>query len=158
LLICLAIGLYMAAMTRLGLPFLPSSVLVKSDVARQTAGGAAGLATLWQTVWANLVNGAGNVEAYPVYLLFAVVLTHAVLRWFGRISGDPEWRSLRNEALFSGVVAGALLAHILFGAWGWFARYEAYAVAIGMAGSLVLWRRALAVAMARGAIAVVIGV
>jgi hypothetical protein len=158
LLICLAIGLYMTAMTRLGLPFLPSSVLVKSDVARQTAGGAAGLAALWQTVWANLVSGAGNVEAYPVYLFFAVALAHAVLRRFGWISGDPEWRSFGNELLFAGAVAGALLAHILFGAWGWFARYEAYVVAIGLAGSLVLWRRALAAAMARGAVAVVIGV
>jgi hypothetical protein len=158
LLMCLAIALYMAAMTRLGLPFLPSSVLVKSDLARQTAEGTTGLAALWQTVWANLVNSAGNEEAYPVFLLLAVVLAHPALRRFGRLSGDAEWRSFGNELLFTGVVAGALLAHVLFGAWGWFARYEAYVVAIGMAGALVLWRRVLVAAMARGTVAVAIGV
>jgi hypothetical protein len=153
----LAVGLYMVTMTRLGLPFLPSSVLVKSAFARQTAEGAVGLAALWQGVWANLVKAADNLEAYPVFLLLAVVLAHPVLRGFRLLSGDAEWRRFRDEALFAGIVAGALLAHIFFGAWGWFARCEAYAVAIGVAGALVLWRRALAAATARGGFAVAIG-
>jgi hypothetical protein len=42
------------------------------------------------------------------------------------------------------VVAGALAAHIVFGAWGGgFARYEAYLLALGAAGTVVLWGRAI---------------
>jgi hypothetical protein len=154
----LAVGLYMLAMTRLGLPPLPSSVLVKSDLARQTTQGAAGLAAVWQGVWANLAKGVGDVEAYPVFLLLALTLVHPALRAFRLLSRDPEWPNLKNELLFTGVVAGALAAHILFGAWGWFARYEIYAVAIGVAGSLVLWRRELGAWLARGTVAVAVSI
>jgi hypothetical protein len=154
----LAIGLYMLAMTRLGLPLLPSSVLVKSDLARQTTQGAVGLAALWQGVWANLVKSVGDVEAYPVFLLLALALVHAVLRTCRLLSGDPEWPSFKNELLFTGVVVGTLVAHILFGAWGWFARYEIYAVAIGISGTLVLWRRELGAWLARGTVAVAVSI
>src|SRR5262249_29726849 len=60
----------------------------------------------------------------------------------------------RNETVFAGVVAGALLAHVLFGAWDGLTRYEPYVLAIGAAGSLVLWRRHLAAWLARGPAAV----
>lgn len=128
-----ALAAYAAAMVHLGLPLLPSSVLVKSGAARQTAEGAARLAALWPIVRANLAGAIVNPEAWPVFLLLGLILARP-LRHPGRDA--RQW-------LLPGVVAGALVAQILFGAWGWFARYEAYAVAIGAAGAIVLWRDAI---------------
>ena len=142
--IAAVLALYMAAMAKLGLPLLPSSVLVKSDVARQTAEGAFGIAALWRGVGANFVASLGNPEAYPVFLLLGLAVAHPLLQ-----------RGRAREWVLVGVVAGALAAHILFGAWGWFARYEAYAVAIGVAGAIVLWRGAIAALVARHSIAAI---
>lgn len=140
-LICAALGLYMAMMAKLGLPLLPSSVLVKSDLVRQTAEDSGKLVALWQGIRANLSESISNTEAYPVLLLFALSLAHPAVRCFFRAPANSVERlPFQKEILFVLVIAGALLAHVLFGAWGWFARYESYAVAIGMAGCIIVWR------------------
>jgi hypothetical protein len=145
--IAACLGLYMAAMAKLGLPLLPSSVLVKSAVARQSAEGAAGLTAIGQTIATNIGDSLRNPEAYPVFLLLALTLIHPVLaRFAGRSSAMGRGR----EVIFVMVIAGALAAHILFGAWGWFARYEAYAVALGVAGAIVVWRSAVAALVVHG--------
>jgi hypothetical protein len=144
------LALYMTGMCALGLPPLPSSVLVKSDFARQAAEGA-GLVGLWpglcQDLWDHLRDSLRTMEAYPAFLVLLLLTAHPFLRWRGRAGASNL--SLGREAIFVGVVAGSLLAHILFGAWGWFARYEAYALAVGAAGGIVVWRDALA-ALVRG--------
>jgi hypothetical protein len=142
------LGLYTMAMAMLGLPLLPSSVLVKSDFARQTAAGGASLAALWQSALTHLADSLRTAEAYPVFLLLLVLVAHPLLRGLER--AGLSRLSPGREALFVGVVAGSLAAHILFGAWGWFARYEAYAVAVGAAGAIVVWREAIAALLARG--------
>lgn len=137
--IAAALALYMTAMAHLGLPLLPSSVLLKSNAARQTADGVAGITGLWRVVGTNLTRALDTYEAWPVFGLLALIVARLLLR---RDRIAREW-------LLVAVVAGALAAHILFGAWGWFARYEAYAVAIAAAGAIVLWRDAVSVLLIR---------
>jgi hypothetical protein len=135
--IAAAIATYMAAMHALGLPLLPSSVLRKSDVAAQAMDGSLGLVgSILRNALSNL-----NSEAVPVVLLIVVVVAHPVLRALDRpVAAGAHPLELRRETLLCIVVAGALAAHMVFGAWGGgFARYEAYLLALGSAGALVLW-------------------
>jgi hypothetical protein len=145
------LGAYAAVMISLGLPVLPSSVLVKSDIARRALAGTRGFATLPSVMLHRAVSSLANYEAWPVIILIFLVAAHPLLR----ASRDPIVRgpyrmSLRQEALFAAVIAGALGAHVLFGAWGWFGRYECYAVATGAMGAIIVWHRAIATLVSRG--------
>lgn len=133
--IAAAAAIDIAGMTALGLPPLPSSVLVKSDIAH-----AGGLAALWHSIWANLAGSLSNPEAHPAFLLLGLVIARPLSA--PRNTGRRDW-------LIAGVAGGTLVAHILFGAWGWFARYEDYAIATGAAGAIVLWREKLTAFLAR---------
>jgi hypothetical protein len=130
-----ALAIYIAGMTALGLPPLPSSVLVKSDITH-----AGGIAALWHGMWANLVGSLANPEAYPAFLLLGLIITPPL---------RAPTKTSRRDWLVAAVAAGTLVAHILFGAWGWFARYEDYAIAAGLSGAIVLWREKLAALLAR---------
>ena len=150
--IAACVGAYMAAMHALGLPLLPSSVLRKSAVATQAVNGSAGL------IGAVARNAFANIdgEAIPVLLLILVVGAHPLLRAAGsRVTVGPHRHGPHRltparEWLFGGVVAGALAAQVVFGRWGGgFARYEAYALALGAAGGIVLWGPALGALFAR---------
>jgi hypothetical protein len=142
-LICAALGLYMAAMAKLGLPLLPSSVMVKSDILQQTAEGGGRLVTLWRGIRANLQENLSNAQAYPVLLLVALAVAHWLVRLLRTRGNSADPLTSRKETLLVLVVVGALLAHILFGAWGLLARYEAYVMATGMAGCIILWRETI---------------
>jgi hypothetical protein len=131
--IATALAIDVAGMTALGLPPLPSSVLVKSDIAR--AGGFAGLV---HGVWANVTGSLATPEAYPAFLLLGLIVIRPLLAK----TGPRHW-------LVAAVASGTLVAHILFGAWGWFARYEDYAVATGAAAAIVLWREPIAAFLAQ---------
>jgi hypothetical protein len=150
------LGVYMAAMSSLGLPLLPSSVLVKSAVANHTVAGSLGLLMLGQVMVRNAVVSLETKEAWPVFLLIVLVVAHPLLRalHYPKLRG-PHQLSLSQETLLATAIAGALLAHVLFGAWGWFGRYEAYAVAMGAVGSIILWKRSIAILLSGGGIAVV---
>jgi hypothetical protein len=128
---------------------LPSSVLTKSAVTDQAVEGALGplgfVAFTLRSAYQRL-----TADALPVLLLLLLVVAHPLLRLLARSSNDGRGWSLYREIVFAAVIAGALAAHALFGAWGWFGRYEAYAVAFGAAGALVLWRRPLAALVSRG--------
>ncbi|HWB49026.1 MAG TPA: hypothetical protein VG651_07940 [Stellaceae bacterium] len=134
--IAVALAAYVGGMTALGLPPLPSSVLVKSDIAQ-----AGGLAALWHGLRGHLTASLANPEAHPAFLLLGLIAARPLSRRFAQ-TGRRDW-------LVAGVGAGTLAAHILFGAWGWFARYEAYALAAGAAAAIVLWREPLAAFLAR---------
>ena len=146
--VALSLSGYVVAMHALGLPSLPSSVLTKSAVAERLIDASAGPADLMELTLRDAV-GRLTLEAVPLLLLIAVILAHPAMRVRRRgNSADERW-SLWRETVFALVVGGTLVAHALFGSWGWFARYEAYAVAVGAAGALILWRRPIAALVAR---------
>ena len=118
----LGLALYAAFAWRLGLPWLPSSVLAKSDV----------------TI--SLGSGVGSFVTAMVEKL-AFDLNHhraaALLTLLGAL-GWIVWRPAgRQRAPLHLAVAFALAAHLAFGAYGWFSRYEVYAAAVGAFAVLI---------------------
>lgn len=158
--IAATIGLYMAAMHRIGLPLLPSSVLAKSPIARQAAAGtgtgigagAAMAAAILANLMARLRSGTVPVlvVVVPAVLVAALVIAHPLRRAFRPAvpAVSPPVMTLRREMVFALVVAGAQMAQLMFGQqWN---RYDAYATAISLMGILVLWRRHLCRLIAAG--------
>jgi hypothetical protein len=131
----LAVGAYMLSMASLGLPLLPSSVLLKTAV---LAPNDVGLMHLLQ----HAIDGVWEYgkPGIPLWLLLALVLLHPVLRARGLLRPDAH-RHLRweRELILVAVVAGSVVAHALFGGWGWWFRYETYAVAVTLTAVIVLW-------------------
>jgi hypothetical protein len=146
--IAATLGAYLAAMHALGLPLLPSSVLSKSQIAKDLVGQSVGPGSLFQLMLGNLAHSF-NREAAPVFALLALVAAHPVLRALRLVSPVTGSWGIWQETVFAGVVAGALAAHVLFGNWGAFLRYSGYAAAFGAAGAIVLWQRQLAAAVDR---------
>lgn len=97
----------------LGLPWLPTSVMVKSGVATPGPGALVAFAKLW--LHDNLL-GLSESERGPVILLFLILTGVA-------------WQQKERVRRFA--VAGAAVAvffHMLIGHYGWFTRYEVYVV------------------------------
>lgn len=118
----LGLGLYFAFAWRLGLPLLPSSVLAKSNVTTSLgAGFGPFLAAFGQKLMVDIVVG----RAPAMLALIAATL------WF---ASQPKSRARAPMHL---AVAAALCAHLAFGAYGWFGRYEVYALAIGALATLI---------------------
>jgi hypothetical protein len=136
-LILLTLGAYMIVMTNLGLPLVPSSVMVKSSFLALSADGSLDALSFLQ-------RAAQDVYVYkPAWAILVLVLLlagHPFLRQRGIISSlGRHPLSLPREWLLVFSISSALLAHVLFGGWGWMYRYEAYAAAFGLAGVLIVW-------------------
>ncbi|MCB1397222.1 MAG: hypothetical protein H6898_09565 [Rhodobacter sp.] len=135
---------YGAAMAALGLPPLPSSVMVKSQ-----ASAAAADAALGDALVAVIVNGV-RALSHRWGVIFALGLAGfavAALR-----PGAP--REGRAVAVLGIAVLGA---HLLVGRYGWFGRYEVYATAVLLAVALLLLPRGRAVAWGAALALAVIG-
>jgi len=117
------LGGYTAFMSALGLPFLPSSVLVK------TADDLGHLHHAIVGIWNY------GPRALPLWVLLALVILHP----FVRSRDTQRSMSRKHEWLFVAVVVGTVAAHATFGGWGWWYRYEIYAVATTAAAAIVLW-------------------
>ena len=113
-----ALTAYGVYMTRIGLPLLPSSVLLKSSAASSLgAGPSAMLHALAQRLVENLHEGRAIVLALA--LAFLVYVAYAVRD------------RTRRLAVYIPVIA-AIGAHLLVGAYGWFYRYEVYVIALAL--------------------------
>jgi len=118
----LGLGLNAAYVTGLGLPLLPSSVLVKTKL---TLGADSGIGAF-------AAHLAHKLAFDLVYQRAGALL--ALLGVLGWIVARP---AARVRAPLYLAVGFALAAHLAFGAYGWFSRYEVYAVAIGALAVLV---------------------
>jgi len=108
---------YGAAMTAMGLPLLPSSVMVKSaaSAALVDADGRGALVAV-------IVGALRSVQSYPGALLAGLGLLLAGLALRHPARGAYLWPAF-----------AAVLAHLLVGRFGWFGRYEVYAMALALA-------------------------
>jgi hypothetical protein len=125
LLIAATVGGHMLAMSRLGLPPLPSSVLIKANVFASEQTGAQRLLSTLQ----HATSSALQYSWHTIFLWieFALVLLHLL-------------RGRRGpQRLFAAVIVGTVLAHVLLGSWGWWYRYEIYLLAVLTAAVIVLW-------------------
>jgi hypothetical protein len=116
----LSLALYFYAMSALGLPWLPSSVLVKSGVAADVTAQTDIIGKLFSAssqVAGNVIQNLTTPDA--VFLLAMTFLI--VLQSIG------AWR--RRERVSAIYVAGVILVvclHLAFGRFGWYARYQSY--------------------------------
>ena len=115
------LSIYIAAMSAMGLPLFPSSVLVKSPVARDSMDG--NLFGLIGSFSASAIDALKNPQGMVVAISTAL---------FGMFSMDRS-RPTKVRVFFL-VICGMLLAHLLAGDWGWFGRYEVYLVAAMIIG------------------------
>jgi hypothetical protein len=120
------VALYIVAMRSLGLPPLPSSVMMKSEVSA---------ATIDRSFAASILQALGEIPAATFHTRGLIIWGGLVLSGIALI--HPENRSKR---VFFVVVAMAALGHMVAGKWDWFDRYEIYVLCFTLASVLVLWR------------------
>ncbi|MCA1402029.1 hypothetical protein [Bradyrhizobium sp. BRP56] len=125
-----AFAAYFARMVALGLPLLPSSVLLKSRIAESGYEGTGVFASILR----NLGDGFANPAGFRLMLLgLALAGVMALLR------------SDRGALIVCATVLAAIAAHLGFGQYGWFYRYEVYIVALAVLALLYAVARARAV-------------
>jgi len=99
-------------MQALGLPLLPTSILAKSDTIAFEYRGHDAMRLLVGTLYDFVMN------LQDVGGLFALLFTGVFL--------VLAFRRRKEERMLALVVAGVTLAHLLFGRFAWFGRYNAY--------------------------------
>ncbi|MBS0210329.1 MAG: hypothetical protein JSS27_15395 [Planctomycetes bacterium] len=105
--------------------FLPTSVLLKGN--RPSLASPGGLQAFF-----DVAIGRVNENPHVVAMLVAVAVSAALL-------GRKLWREPAGLMALAVLVTGGL--HCLLAAFGWFYRYEAYLVYLGVATLALLWRR-----------------
>jgi len=132
-LIALALALYFYAMNTMGLPWLPSSVLVKSAAAADTAAQtdlAAKLLSAISHAGSNAIANLQNPEAILLLLLTLLIGLQALRAWYV------------GERLSPVYVAGGLVVvglHMAFGNFGWYGRYQSYVFAFAICFALYVF-------------------
>lgn len=106
---------YVVRMASLGLPLLPSSVLLKSRIAETAYEGSGAFASILRNFSASFDDPAG----FGLMLLGLALAGMMVLL-----------RSDRTVLTVCATVLAAIGAHLTFGQYGWFFRYEIYIVAL----------------------------
>ncbi|MGE0745458.1 MAG: hypothetical protein AB7K86_09425 [Rhodospirillales bacterium] len=144
-----ALAAFSAFLLASGLAPLPSSVLVKSSSALSGAEG-----TLWPFVGSILINisDAMSRKVGAIMIVAAVLAVYLALvtrRGAGR--RDP---TVPMAAYLAVTVAG----HAMFGQFGWFHRYEIYALVVTFMAVLFLFRDPIAARLAqpRGGVALLL--
>lgn len=123
------LSIYVVGMMSLGLPAIPSSVMVKSAVAAEVEGGS--IFSVFFELFENFRNSLGF--GWGIVFFFS-----GISFLYISLSASPLSRNLK---IFFCVVAFTLLAHVFAGRYGWFGRYETYAVAALVIGVLSIPRR-----------------
>lgn len=136
-----ALGLFMYHLHSLGLPWLPSSVLVKASM--YNSGALDGVGRFLQRLLLNLLD--------PMGLALAAIACVLLWRGFGRRGARlwplRDWPAERFIALFACVCIGG---HLVVAATEWPHRYENYLVVIAVAAGLAMEAPAIAAVLARG--------
>ena len=124
-----------------GLPVMPSSVQMKSS----SVSGVLGHAGLYSTLHSIGENALQNVRNKQGTYMLLLQLAIAWMLWLA-----PQ--ASRREKLAGGVVLGAGVAHLLFGRYGWFSRYEIYLFLATIIAAIALVRPYLGIRAVRIAI------
>lgn len=121
LLIIVSLSIYFALMASRGLPLLPSSVLLKGYLA-------------------NLDESASTLPAIVKNMMRSIATSYGLrLILLGlAIAACANWlRADRKALIVLLAVIAAVGAHLVFGQYGWFNRYEVYIMAL--AATALLW-------------------
>jgi hypothetical protein len=127
--------LWYAFMHAHGGSFLPGSVLVKSRIAADAVDHA-GMRALVRVIAANLSDSLTSPQG--------IVLTVALmLLAYLSIDGCRQHATRRLAMVTGGLGLATGLAHLVFGRYGWFSRYEVYVFVVVAASCLCVGRRYL---------------
>ena len=126
-----ALALYAGAMAAMGLPVLPSAVFVKLSPAETSLPDRPVLSFAVATI-VNVIQGVGTKSFALLLILFALL----VYAYRTNVAGTAG----RSLAAFGMLI---VLAHLLFGKFGWYARYELYLLFLVVPIVLYLYRDAL---------------
>jgi hypothetical protein len=130
LLLASAWGWY-AFTQRMGLPVMPSSVQLKSGIVANITEheGVWGVINSIAPIVRNFFEAMKGRQGSMLMLMLVLV---GSLGWAAYKPG------LRRPLIIGGSVLAVGMAHILFGQFGWFSRYEIYIFAMTAAGAVVL--------------------
>jgi hypothetical protein len=150
--VVLTVGAYMAVMSAMGLPLLPSSVMVKQTLIAASAPGSSGL---YAHVVAALQKAYTEFVRYPPAWVFVLLIPTVMLHPLLLARRDPSRRAQRRfgvkqEFVFAGAVVAVLSAHVLLGAWSGNYRYEIYAATAAAAAAIILWHTEITHFVERG--------
>jgi hypothetical protein len=126
--VALSFLLYLRFVSLHGLPLLPSSVLLKSNVAASFAGETDMVSAIFSHIEETL-----KIPQAQVLALLAALLAPKALLFLMRTDKSPEGAvALAAEA--------AAIGHLAGGNYGWFSRYEVYAVCTALIATLFVYR------------------
>lgn len=157
--VILSLAAYFYAMSKLGLPWLPSSVLTKSraaaDLTAQADLGGKVLAAVSRAAGSSIAS-LRNPEALLLLAMTVLVVGQSIRAWWARERVSPIY--------VAGIVAVVCL-HFAFGKFGWYGRYQSYVCVFVICAALYvfsgfLFKQAAAdtpVARERFAICAIIG-
>lgn len=112
-LVAVAFGAHAYFLQSLGLSWLPSSVLIKSEIAS-----AGSLGTALFEIGENLLEGFGKDRNWAILLALGL-LVH-------RLRERPDEPTAPSHRLYLVFLSGVVGAHFLFGRYDWLGRYEIY--------------------------------
>lgn len=139
---------YVTTMVGLGLPILPSSVMVKSTASAAAVGTDMGGA--FSAI-------ATNLQEALVYRQAKVLAIGTAMLMIGLVALRPN----KGVATAGIVTLAAAIAHLAVGGYDWFSRYEIYIIASILAALFSVWGPAIAAlsrpAAIKGALTLAIG-
>lgn len=141
-LVALAMLSWYAFTKSLGLPLLPSSVQLKSDIATNALGNN-GFLTLFASVLKNIYGSLGYRQG--AFLMLAVIIV-------GFLGFKASKEDRKTAYAIGGLAALGGLAHVLFGRYESMSRYEAYVFTLVTLSGLALGREYLARRSAKAAV------
>ena len=142
LILSLCLGTYGYVMHTLGLPLLPSSVMVKSNVFTTDtieSGISTKLFALISNIQASLTHRWGIIFILAVCTLALTGIFNYKTRLHATTTKRPNL-FVSPGFLVGGIMTLSLVAHLVAGRYGWFHRYEVYAVSIMVICSIYLLR------------------
>lgn len=114
-----------------GLPVLPGSVLLKSDFAEKAAEHAS-LVQLLRVAYSNVNESINNLQGISLIISLFIVFILTYKAW--------QEERYPIAMVIAGMMIVTVLAHIFFGRYDGFSRYEIYAITLNMICILILGR------------------
>jgi hypothetical protein len=131
LVIAILVGGFMYWLTTIGLDPLPSSVLAKSAVMSSVLEPGSVLSVA-KTIAKNFDESLTSESGMLLLIIAAFLVMRPVAR------RPIDWRD--PDLIVAFTVAAAIFAHLCFGQYGHFERYEVYEIITGFSAILYIWR------------------
>jgi hypothetical protein len=130
LLLGVALTVFSYSLSSLGLSWLPSSVLVKSEAAADLASSAdmsAGIVGVASQAAADLARNLSMLESWPLLAIGALIAGQLIV---------SRRQVTDGVALYAVGSLAVILLHLAFGRFGWYGRYQCYVYAFAVCAAM----------------------